>query len=186
MNKPFEKGKIYHVFNRGCNRGLIFFSNENYLYLLRKVKSTYERYGVGVLAYCLMPNHYHFLLKQKTDRPLSDWIKTLFNGYVQAVNKQQKRTGTLFEGRAQHVLVDNNAYFVHLARYIHLNPVKAKLVKNPADWQYSNYLEWIEKRNGTLVNREFIRSYFEKPKFYEEFVADHIIDDSDIQKYLFE
>ena len=189
MNEPLEKGNVYHFCNRGCNREPIFFSKENYLYLLRKVKSTHARYGVDVLAYCLMPNHYHFLIKQKTERPLSDWIKMLFNGYVQAVNKQQNRTGTLFAGRARHVLVDDDAYFVHLARYIHLNPVKAKLVDDPSDWPYSNFLEWVEKRPGTLVNREFVKSYFEDIKDYEEFIYSHIVDsngDKKITKYIFD
>ena len=112
MNEPLLKDHIYHFFNRGCNKEKIFFNEGNYTYLLKKIKESYRKYGVGILAYCLMPNHYHFLLRQETDRPLSDWIQALFNGYVQAVNKQVGRSGALFEGRAKHVLVDRDEYLI--------------------------------------------------------------------------
>ncbi len=91
------------------------------------MKARHRYYGVGILAYCLMPNHYHLLLRQETDRPFSDWIQQVFNGYVQAVNKELGRAGTLFQGRAKHVLVETNEQLVHVVRYIHLNPVKARL-----------------------------------------------------------
>jgi REP element-mobilizing transposase RayT len=129
----FAKGFYYHVYNRGAGRGLLFFNPGNYEYCLRLVKRYSERYGVAVIAYCLMPNHYHFLLRQETDEPLSRFINVLFNAYVQAVSRQQERTGTLFEGRFHHVWVDREEYLVHLCRYVHLNPVKAELVSLPED-----------------------------------------------------
>ena len=94
MHEPFIKGYFYHIFNRGVNGMNIFYKPENYLYLLRKLKATIEKYGVGIIAYCLMPNHYHFLLRQLTTRPLSQWIQMLFNGYSQAINRQLVRKGT--------------------------------------------------------------------------------------------
>jgi REP element-mobilizing transposase RayT len=176
VNEPFAEGQFYHIYNRGCNKEPIFFNEGNYIYLLRKTKNSYKKYGVSILAYCLMPNHYHFLLKQLTDRPLSDWIQMLFNGYVQAVNKQQERSGTPFQGTTNHVLVDKDDCLLYLARYIHLNPVAAKLIQPPDDWPYSNYLEWVEIRGGTVIDREFVKSYFLTPNDYREFVTAHIIE----------
>ena len=176
MSDPFVKGCYHHLFNRGWNKRKIFFSGANYVYLLRKIKSSVPKYGVGLIAYCLMPNHYHFLVRQETDRPLSDWIQYLFNSYVQAVNKQLGSSGTLFQGRTKHILVDNDVYLIHLVRYIHYNPTAAKLTRQPEEWQYSNYLEWINQRHGTLVDRDFIRRYFEKIDVYQTFVVEYSIE----------
>ena len=113
-----------------------------------------------MIAYCLMPNHYHFLLRQETEVPLSKFISLLFNAYVQPVNRQQGRRGTLFERRFKHVWVDLEEYLVHLYRDIHLNPWKAKLVSQLEDWPYSNYLEWIGQRAETLQDQTFRRDRF--------------------------
>ncbi len=183
MNEPFAKDHYYHIFNRGCNRQNIFFSDRNYLYLLRKIKASYEKYGVGMVAYCLMPNHYHFLLQQKTDRPLSDWIQYLFNGYTQAINKERNRSGTLFQGRARHVLLETDEQLIHVARYIHVNPVAAGLASRPEEWIWSNYLEWIDERPGTLIMRELVKSYFSTPEHYREFVADYVAEKAADEKF---
>jgi REP element-mobilizing transposase RayT len=168
----FVQGHYYHTYNRGVGKEPIFFNTDNYEYLLRLVKRYQDPYGVAIIAYCLMPNHYHFLMRQETERPLSKFINVLFNAYVQAVNRQQGRKGTLFEGRFRHVWVDRDEYLVHLCRYIHLNPVKAKLVSKPEGWPYSNYLEWTEQRGGMLKNGTFIGEYFSTPEAYRQFVAD--------------
>jgi putative transposase len=170
---PFVQRHYYHIYNRGVGRGLLFFNPGNYKHCLRLVKRYCQKYGITVIAYCLMPNHYHFLLRQETDEPLSKFINVLFNAYVQAVNRQQDRTGTLFEGRFRHVWVDREEYLVHLCRYIHLNPVEAKLVSQAGDWPYSNYLEWVNQRSGTLKDEAFIRERFPTPEAYRQFVADH-------------
>ena len=102
----------------------------------------------------------------------SKFINVLFNAYVQAVNRQQGRKGTLFEGRFRHVWVDREEYLIHLCRYIHLNPVKAGLVAEIGDWPYSNYLEWIGERAGRLKDDVFIRDRFPTPEAYQRFVAD--------------
>lgn len=86
----------YHVYNRGCNREQIFANDNNYLFLLQRAKSFLPDYSLKVVAYCLMPNHYHFLLHPQEDGVLSRFIQRLFNSYTQAFNKQQKRSGTLF------------------------------------------------------------------------------------------
>ena len=119
-----------------------------------------------------MPNHYHFLVKQKTVIPLAKWIKSIFIGYVQAVNKQQGISGTLFEGRAKSILVNEERYLLYLLRYIHLNPVNAGMVKDPAEWDFSNYLECIGRRKSNLWSKEFITDRFGSLKAYELFMQD--------------
>jgi putative transposase len=166
----FAAGCLYHVHNRGVNRSRIFAEPGNYVYLLRKVKDLVDELSISVVAYCLMPNHYHFVLRQEGEASISVFMQRLFQTYSQAFNKQQRRTGPLFEGRFRHVLVARDEYAVHLCRYVHVNPVAAGLVPVPGEWPYSNYLEWIGERRGTLVDRRFVRQYFATPAEYESFV----------------
>jgi putative transposase len=172
--KTFVSGNIYHIYNRGVNKMPIFVNPGNYTYLLRKVKQLLTELPIAILAYCLMPTHYHFVLRQDGDIPISIFIQRLFQTYTQAFNKQQKRKGPLFEGRFRHVRVDRDEYVTHLCRYVHLNPVAAGLVSSPEEWPYSNYLEWIEVRPGTLVDREFVRQFFPTPDTYTFFIQEHI------------
>jgi REP element-mobilizing transposase RayT len=169
-----QAGHYYHVYNRGCNHERIFANDGNYNFLLKRAKAILKDCPLSVIAYCLMPNHYHFLLRPEEDDALSRFIQRLFNSYTQAFNKQQERSGTLFEGRAKSKFVDSDEYVIHLCRYIHLNPVRAGLVSNPGEWAYSNYLDWVGQRNGTLVDHAFIHQYFLKPKDYETFVLSEI------------
>jgi len=166
----FTSGHYYHIYNRGAGKGRLFFNPGNYHYLLELAGRYYRRYGVRVIAYCLMPSHYHFLLCQETDEPLSKFINALFNAYVQAVNNQQNRSGTMFEGRFRHKWIDREEYLLHLCRYIHLNPVQAKLILRPEDWPYSNYLEFIGRRSCVLGEGSFISEHFLTPESYHRFV----------------
>jgi REP element-mobilizing transposase RayT len=163
-------GQYYHIYNRGVAHQPIFLKKDNYLFLLRSIIEFLPDYHLSFIAYCLMPNHYHFLIRVNGDDQLSPFLQRLFNRYTQALNKQQNRTGTLFESRAQYRLVDTNEYVLQLARYIHLNPVRAGLVSHPQDWEFSNYREWAGTRNGVLVDMEFVKSFFPKPQEYEAFV----------------
>ena len=185
----FTQGQYYHLYNRGAGKAKIFFNDGNYQYLLRLIMATYQKHGATVIAYCLMPNHYHFLLRQELEAPLSKFMQVLFNAYVQALNLQQERTGTLFEGRFKHKCVDKWEYLIVLCRYIHRNPVKAGLVAKPDDWAYSNYREWVGARDGTLVDRLFVQDHFSSVHEYVRFVND--VEDENrsyekISKYLFD
>lgn len=185
----FTQGQYYHLYNRGAGKGRVFCNDGNYQYLLHLVKQYYQKYGVTVIAYCLMPNHYHFLLRQETEEPLSKFMQVLFNTYVQALNLQQERTGTLFEGRFKHKCVDKWEYLMVLCRYIHLNPVKAGLVACPEDWVYSNYQEWVGLRDDELVDNAFVQDHFPRVEEYVKFVND--VEDEKksyekISKYMFD
>ncbi len=141
-------GNYYHVYNRGCNREPIFRSQDNYEYLLRQTKTFLRDAAVGVIAYCLMPNHYHFLLRSDEEGAIGRFVQRLFSSYTQAYNRHYSRSGTLFQGRAKRILVDDERYLIHLCRYIHLNPLVARLAAKAEDWPYSNYPEWIGARAG--------------------------------------
>jgi REP element-mobilizing transposase RayT len=170
----FVPGHIYHIYNRGIDGLMIFANPGNYVYLLRKVKQLVGELSITVLAYCLMPTHYHFVLRQDGEAAVSTFIQRLFQTYTQAFNNQEGRKGALFEGRFRHVLVDRDEYVTHLCRYVHLNPVAAGLVADPAEWLYSNYQEWIGARPGTLVDHAFIRQFFPSSDAYVRFVHGHI------------
>ncbi len=183
----FRRGQYYHIYNRGVGKRAIFFNPGNYEHFVRLLGRYHGRSRTTVIAYCLMPNHYHLLLRQEADEALSRFIGVLFNAYVQAVNRQQGRRGPLFEGRFRHAHVDREEYLVHLCRYIHLNPVQARLAKAPERWQYSDYLDWIGQRPGTLTDVTFIRDHFGAPDSYRSFVnayADQTQALDEIRKYL--
>ncbi len=116
-----------------------------------------------------MPNHYHILVKQEGDYPISKWIGVVFNSinkYAQRINRQTKQRGPLFESRFKHVHIDKENYLLEICRYIHLNPVKAKLVKNPSDWIGSDYARWTSPNYQNPIKQ----SYFEGNNNYSEFV----------------
>ena len=181
-------GRYYHIYNRGVEKRKIFASNENCRFLLRRIKEFLPEYPLTFMAYCLMPNHYHFLFRAEEDGGIAPFIQRLFNSYTQAFNKQEKRSGTLFESRAKSILIDESSYLFHICRYIHLNPVLAGLVIKPEDWLYSNYREFIGFRQGTLYEAAFIEEQFGTPEEYKKFVENDIPDaiDRKLAKYMFD
>jgi len=174
---PLQTGNFYHIYNRGNNHQAIFFERENYLYFLRLVRQHLTTNGVDVVAYCLMPNHYHFLV-YLTDETLSDAMKSLSLSYTKAMNQRFNRVGVLFQGRFHCIHVDQSDYLVNLSRYIHLNPVKAGLVQQAEEWEFSSYLEYAGLRRGTLPKTELIGGLIEGKLAYQQFLADCQLPDS--------
>jgi REP element-mobilizing transposase RayT len=173
-NVNFIQGGYYHIYNRGAGRQSIFHEEKNYIYLLRLLKKVTAESNVTVIAYCLLPNHYHWLLRQDGDISAGKVPTRVFGSYAQAFNKSYQRTGTLFEGPYKAIAVENDAYLLHLCRYIHLNPVRHGLISSPQDWPYSNYLEWLGQRPGTLVDKEFVQENFNGPQAYKTFVNESL------------
>ncbi len=169
----FAVGEYYHIYNRGCDKGKIFLADENYDFLLRLLEVRVREFHTTVIAYCLMPNHYHFLLRQDNDKSAGAMIQSLFNSYTKAFNSMYGRTGTLFEGPFKAIHVDKEHYLLHLSRYIHRNPLEAGLVHDLELWRYSNYLEWIKKRDSIFVDRSFVESSFASPTSYVQFVHEY-------------
>jgi putative transposase len=169
-NIPFLPNHYYHVYNRGAHKADIFRSDADYVMLLNIIQEKKSEFDISVIAYCLMDNHYHFLLRQNGDAKLNEFMQAVFNIYPKRFNHKYGLSGRLFEGPFQAIMVESEKYLLHLCRYIHRNPVEADMVKNPEQWHYSNYLEFMGKRNGTLVDREFVRENFGSPEEYREFV----------------
>src|SRR6266403_698935 len=123
---PFRAGEYYHVYNRGNNRQRVFLERENYLFFLRRWRHHISS-SAQVICYCLMPNHYHFLIQLKADE-FSEAMQAFTLSYTKALNKRYGRVGSVFQGRFRAIHVDGDPYLLHLSRYIHLNPLSAHLV----------------------------------------------------------
>ena len=170
--EKFSSGAYYHLFNRGVNKEPIFFERENYLFFLRQMRKYFTNEWLIIIAYCLMPNHYHLLVHIKTDE-LSAVVQRFALSYSKAINKRFNRVGSLFQGPFKAVQVDNNEYLLHLSRYIHFNPVDAGLVNKPEAWEFSSYCDYIGFRKGTLIDPEIVLSQFTSAQDYKKFVQDY-------------
>ena len=166
----FAPGHYYHLYNRGNDRQTIFFERENYLHFLRQFRRYLVEDTLDVLAYCLMPNHYHFLVRLRSPH-LSQQMHAFSLSYTKAINRRYERCGSLFQGRFRAIEVDSDGYLLHLTRYIHLNPVKAGFVERPEDWEFSSYREYVNLREGTLPKLEAIRQEVGTADAYRAFVA---------------
>lgn len=171
----FVKGSYYHIYNRGAQKQKIFYESETYLYFLRLLKKYSSEFQITVVAYCLMPNHFHLLVRVDGEKNLSTCMAQLLNAYVKAFNKKYQRSGPLFAERFKSILVEKNNYLIHLCRYIHLNPLKASIVNDLKNWPFSNYLEFVGLRSGTLYDPEFQNGYFDTCEAYREFVQDYSV-----------
>jgi len=169
----YQAGHYYHLYNRGANRESIFREKDNYVFVLGKIKRYCVELALTLIAYCLMPNHYHWLVRQDGEQPAGLLAQRVFNSYTKAFNKRYERSGTLFEGPYKVVQVDDEAHLLHLCRYIHANPVKDGLVAEISEWPYSNYPEWVELRPGTLVDRAFVQEHFTAAS-YGAFVQEYL------------
>ena len=175
----FLPQEIYHIYNRGNNRQTVFFGPDNYVYFLRGIKK-YLIKEVSILAYCLMPTHYHLLLqirdtdKDDSGQKLSQAMQKLSISYTKAINKRFERVGALFQGQFQAKHVSTTNHLHQLCYYIHANPVKDGLVESPEDWLYSNYHEWVGLRNGSLFDTSFLEEHFGTKDFYKESVQSYL------------
>ena len=190
-----EKDNIYHIYNQGNNRQKIFFDRENYLFFLRKIRKYILPYA-DIIAWCLMPNHFHLMVLVNeeelvsegfaqsetlapTTRTINQSIGIMLRSYTNAINKQRKRSGSLFrkETKAECVTSFNgpipnfiNANDVNikfpeeqypqiLFNYIHQNPIRAKLVDDEKDWEFSSAIDYLGIRDGKLINKKIASEY---------------------------
>lgn len=159
----FFENELFHIYNRGNNCQPIFFNNENYLFFLRKIRK-YILPHCDIICYCLMPNHFHFLIAADnrsiqtkkiggTEKNLlSEGFKNLLSSYAQAINKQNSTTGSLFQQNTKAKFLSSQDNSLIAFHYIHQNSIKAGLSKKMEDLDFSSFKDYIGQRNGTLCN----------------------------------
>ncbi|MBI5934717.1 MAG: transposase [Chloroflexi bacterium] len=200
---PFLPDQYYHFYNRGNNRQVVFFERDNYLYFLKGVQKYLVPY-MDVLVYTLMPTHYHVLGRVRQGAKTSEFLKNsevsasqtsevsetsevltsskqvslamqkFGISYTKAINKRFDRVGALFQGQFQAKPIQSYEHLLNLCVYIHGNPVKDGLVSLPENWEYSNYLEWMGLRKGSLVHRDFIEQNFGSSEEYKRLITKYI------------
>lgn len=210
----FATGCFYHIYNRGVDKRHIFKDKEDFyrfikcLYecndishiknIRRKVLGQSKEMAkervclVDIICFCLMPNHFHLLLRQVVDNGISKFMQKLEASHAMYFNIKTKRKGTLFEGRFEAKHIETDEYLEHLSRYIHLNPAgliepkwKEEGIK---DWnavnnylenyKWSSYINYIGGSNfPSIINKEPMQWYFKTPGSYKKFVQSWVIDD---------
>ncbi|MFA6003414.1 MAG: transposase [Elusimicrobiota bacterium] len=154
-------GEIYHVTARGNAKEPIFLIPEDwerFLDILRRIKSIA---GFELLGYCLMPNHIHLIIRPLVVL-LSNTMSAVLNRYARYINHRRGRIGHVFQERYGSRICGNDTYLLQLARYVHLNPVKAGLISDPAQWQYSSHLNYLGLRQDNLVDPGSVLALFGK------------------------
>lgn len=173
----------YHVYARGASRREIFLDNQDYRYFLalfarylslEEQRDTsgrpyaHLRDEVELLAYCLMPNHFHLLLYQHSERMVSTLMRSVMTSYSHYFNKKYDRTGSLFETRYKSSRISSDEYLMHISRYIHLNP------EDWQTWPYTSYLAYAgESFIPEWLNISRVNDLFTTREKYLEFVADY-------------
>ena len=198
-------GEIYHVFNRGVERRIIFSDKREYqraidsinyyrfaevplklskyflrplperLSLLEQLQDKSKK-RVSVFSYCLMPNHYHFLIRQEVDNGISQFISDFSNSLSKYFNTRHSRSGPLLQGPFKATRVETLEQFLHLSRYIHLNPVASRLIKPTALFIYpwSSLPEYCGATQLNICDKEMVLSEFKSVDAYKKFVSDQV------------
>jgi putative transposase len=159
---------IYHIYNRGVNKELTFFSEKNYQYFLYKM-AWFFRENASIYAHCLMSNHFHLLVKVNSDDFTIKSLQPFLLSYSKAINNEQDRVGPLFQGRYQANLIEDEVYLLDCVKYIHLNPVKSGLVRTPGQWKYSSYASYLNPGKQDFVDTTEVMRYFNNVNDFQEF-----------------
>lgn len=178
---PLEPGNFYHVYNHAVGNEKLFKTRSNYLFFLEKL-GKYLTDFIDIYCYCLMPNHFHLLVRIKDHRSIlfgilnanppmklksgivmpnivSRQFSHLYNSYAQAFNKENQRKGSLFCNRHKRKLIDSEEYLKSLILYIHNNPVESGFIEKAENWEYSSYRSILLGEN-TLVKRRGVLDLF--------------------------
>lgn len=176
MARPYRlqsQDCFYHITSRGDDRKKIFLSEGDYQKFLEYISYAKAKYKFHVYAYCLMTNHYHLLL-ETTQANISKIMHYLNGSYTTYYNIKRKRSGHVFQGRFKSIVVDKDNYFQELSRYIHLNPVKAKITKQPEAYRWSSYMGYFGKKDPVLDYDRIKRYLSMDNNQYQQFVLSGI------------
>jgi len=191
--RVFTTGRIYHVFNRGVEKRRVVqdvADAERFLKALayyqqhdrssRLSMSDFEPADrveplrFSILSYCLMPNHFHIVVRQLSDDGISQGIADLCNSYTRYFNTRHERVGPLFQGTFKAVSVDTDEQLLHVVRYVLLNPVAASILDDPGEYRWSSYLESLDGASQGLSDPNEFRQYFQTVDAWRSFIHDHI------------
>ncbi|MFA6269924.1 MAG: transposase [Candidatus Paceibacterota bacterium] len=184
--KEFAKGEIYHIYNRGVGKMNIFKDEEDFKVFLFRLKenlfpelikrrdlskSNYRRKilppnSFDLIAYCLMPNHFHLLIKQNSEISISVLVLKLCGGFSKYFNKKHNRVGSLFQDKFKAVRIQKNKQLMWTSLYIHENPLKAEITSNLSNYKWSSYSDYAGLENNNLCKKEAILGQFNSPKTY--------------------
>lgn len=161
--REWYPGAIYHLMSRGNRHQNIFGDSSDFEFFLILLADIQKRMPFDLHSYCLMTNHFHMLLETKDDE-IWHIMKRLSHVYAGYYNGKYGFDGHLFQGRYHSYLVRDDAYFLQTSRYIHLNPVKAKMVSHPEDYKWSSYQALIGMDDRPIVSPGRIWGYFKPPQ----------------------
>ncbi len=188
---PFANGEFYHLYNRGLDKQVIFSDKRDYshfikalfYYTIQNPKPKFSIYRrtkifpvdetkkiVDVVCYCIMPNHFHLLIRQLKDGGISEFMRKFIHSYTKYRNIKYSRQGPVFQGMFKAVLVETEEQLLHLSRYIHLNPLVSLLVKKLNNYPWSSYPTYIGLNDNPAVMKEEILNFFKTPMDYERFI----------------
>ena len=181
MIQPLENGKYYHIYNRGINGDILFKEGDNYEYFLR-LYDTHIDPIAETYAWCLMKNHFHFLVRIKdvneidTEKKIqpSQSFSNLFNAYTKAFNKSYNRHGSLFERPFRRKEINQNKYFQNVIAYIHNNPIHHNICDHPLNYPWSSYITCLSDKPTKLRRKEVIEIFenLENFKYVHELKSD--------------
>ena len=140
---------FYHIINRGIEKRFIFRQKSDYLKFLEYLHRYKRKFDWIIYCFCLMPNHFHLLIQTK-ENPLGTIMKSLQTAYGVYFNHKYKRIGPVFSGRYKSIICQKDEYLLQVSKYIHLNPVKAGLVKRPTDYPYSSYKQYVDRDSTNI------------------------------------
>jgi len=170
---PLRYGAYYHIYNRGANRASVFTEKRNYCFFMERYAKYIEPVAF-TYVYCLLDNHFHFVVRTKTPEEQKESLKNpetfrllepsrqfsnLFNSYAKAFNKMYNRSGSLFEHPFRRIEIETDAHFVQLIAYIHRNPQEHSLADDFRNWPFSSYQAILTKQ-PTRVQRDEVLEWF--------------------------
>ncbi|MDO9530020.1 MAG: transposase [Syntrophales bacterium] len=181
MARPLRieyEGAFYHVTARGNERRKIYYAEADYEKFKSYLRDAQEKYGCQLHCYVLMTNHYHLLI-ETPNANMSKVMHHINGSYTNHINRKRKRSGHLFQGRYKAILIDRDSYLLELSRYVHLNPVRAKMVAKPEDYPHSSYRSFISNSKEDIVYHDLILDMIstdtkDSRKRYRDFVEGEI------------
>ncbi|MGF1556945.1 transposase [Paucihalobacter sp.] len=166
--EPITSDTYFHIYNCGNNKENIFIDEENYSYFLSLIKK-YLLDAMDLLAYCLLKNHFHLIIKTKpdvSDKNLSRAFSNFFNAYAKAINKRFQRSGSLFKDRFSRIKIEDEKYLQSLIIYVHTNPTHHGFTTDFRNYKHSSY-QTIMSNKPTQLERDFVLSLFEDKENFE-------------------